>query len=406
MIGISEILLGFALAGAAAATAAWRRSRAAARRHAARARRRGDELQAIMTSLSSGLLMVDHAGRVRLVSQAGCRILFCERADLVDVPLIEAFDSGWDDFVFHVQRVLARGEGVERTELVIHRPDGVDVPVGLSVDPLFGADGRLSGAVAIFQDLTEVTRMRDRVRDADRMAAVGELAASIAHEIRNPLGSIRGSAELLAADLELAGSERRLLDLILRESERVNRLISDFLVFARQRESHPTLVHLEPVLQDVAHQVAVHRGDAAGPPVKVSCDPEDLILNADQEHLRQVLLNLGLNALQIGGPGVAIELAAVLNEDETCSITVRDDGPGIAPEVRDSLFQPFVTSRPGGTGLGLATARRIALAHGGTLGGGDRPGGGAEFELRLPLLAPQPRRTPAAKTPEPVGAPA
>lgn len=386
---VTAILLGAAGAAAAACALAWRRAAARAARAARLARRRGDELQAIMSHLSSGLMLVDRAGRVRAVSQAGCRILFCERADVLDTPLTEAFDSGWDGFVFHVQRVLSRGEPVERIEIVIHRPDDVHVPVGLSVSPLFDAQGQVNGAVAVFQDLTEVTRMRSRVREADRMVAVGELAASIAHEIRNPLGSIRGSAEILNTDLELGGSERRLLDLILRESERVNRLISDFLVFARQRETHHALVHLEPLLQDVAHQVAAHRGDGGGRPLQVSCDPEDLILSADQAQLRQVLLNLALNAVQMGGPDVAVEIAAELQDDETCTIAVRDDGPGIAPEVRETLFQPFVTTRPGGTGLGLATAQRLALAHGGLLSASDRPGGGAEFVLRLPLLAPR-----------------
>jgi len=385
-----SILLGLAGIAAAAAVRAWRRSAASAAANERLARQRGSDLQTILTNLSSGLLLVDHTGRVRTVSQAGCRILFCESADVIDVPLTEAFDEGWDAFVFHVQRVLSRGEGVERTEIVIHRPDGVDVPVGLSANPLFDAAGRITGAVAVFQDLTEVSRMRARMRQADRMVAVGELAASIAHEIRNPLGSIRGSAEILSADLEPDATGRRLLDLILRESERVNRLISDFLVFARQRESHPTLVHLEPLLQEVAHQAETHRGAPGGAPVDVLCDPEDLILTADQEQIRQVLLNLVLNALQMGGPQVRVEVAAALNDDETCSIVVRDDGPGIAPEVRDTLFQPFVTTRPGGTGLGLATAQRLALAHGGVLAAADRPGGGAEFELRLPLLAPRP----------------
>ncbi len=373
---------------AAAAVAAWRLER---RRRVdlqeSEAELQGD-LQAILTSLSSGLLMVDPTGRIKTVSRAACRILFCERQDVLGHELAVAFDEGWDEFSMCILQALAREDSVERREITLHRPDGVIVPVGITVNPLYGARGVLTGAVAIFQDLTDVTRMRERVREADRLAAVGKLSASIAHEIRNPLGSIRGSAEMLAAELELEGTEKRLMDLILRESDRVNTLISDFLAYARLRDCEPELVFIQELLDDIALQVTMHEGVAKDQVLMlVHCDPSDLILMIDEEQIRQVLLNLCLNAVQMSDGPVRIWLEATLDDDLShCRILVRDNGPGIPEQVLGELFQPFVTTRRGGTGLGLATAQRIVYAHDGTIEGHNRHEGGAEFIVTIPLV--------------------
>jgi len=347
------------------------------------------DLQAILTSLSSGLLMADPTGRVKTVSRAACRILFCEHQDVLGQELAVAFDEGWDEFSLCILQALSREDSFERREVAIYRPDGVTVPIGITVNPLYGARGALTGAVAIFQDLTEVTRMRERVREADRLAAVGELSASIAHEIRNPLGSIRGSAEMLSADLKLDGTEQRLMDLILRESNRVNTLISDFLSYARQRESQPELVLVSELFEDIALQVKMH--ESVGPDqllLMTHCEPSDLVLMIDEVQMHQVLLNLCLNAVQVSDGPVKVWLEATLDDDlNHCLIRVRDDGPGIPEELMDDLFQPFVTSRQGGTGLGLATAQRIVYSHGGTIMGQNRAGGGAEFVVTIPLVS-------------------
>jgi PAS domain S-box-containing protein len=373
---------------AAAAVAAWRLERHRRVNLLEREAELQGDLQAILTSLSSGLLMVDPTGRIKTVSRAACRILFCERQDVLGQELAIAFDEGWDEFSMCILQALAREDSVERREITLHRPDGISVPVGITVNPLYGARGVLTGAVAIFQDLTEVTRMRERVRKADRLAAVGELSASIAHEIRNPLGSIRGSAEMLAGELNLAGTEKRLMDLILRESDRVNTLISDFLGYARLRDCEAKLVLVNELLDDIALQMSMHEGVAKDQVcIMVHCDPSDLVLMIDEEQIRQVLLNLCLNAVQMSDGPVRIWLEATLDNDlSNCQILVRDNGPGIPDQILGDLFQPFVTTRKGGTGLGLATAQRIIHAHEGSIEGHNRHEGGAEFVLTIPLI--------------------
>lgn len=357
------------------------------------------DLRAILTSLSSGLLMVDPSGRIKTISNAACRILSCERSGILGQELAVAFDEGLDEFSMCILQALAREDSVERREVTVLFPDGVRMPVGVTVNPLYGARGVLTGAVAIFQDLTEVTRMRERVRNADRLAAVGELSASIAHEIRNPLGSIRGSAELLASELQLEGTEQRLMDLILRESDRVNTLITDFLNYARQRDAQPTLVNVGKLLEDLELQMSLHPVAGADEiRIMTSCDPQALVLMMDEEQIRQVLLNLCLNAAQVGEGRVTIWMSAFLDQDlQHGLILVRDDGPGIPVDIIEDLFRPFVSSRRDGTGLGLATAQRILLAHGGTIEARNLAEGGAEFTLRIPLLShPRTPTTPRA----------
>lgn len=370
-----------------AVVVAWRRSHDRAALQAVTADALRADLKAILSSLSSGLLLVDEKGVVRTASRSAARILFRERDEILGRDVNEAFDEGWHAFKRCLMQALVREETVEREEIVIHRPDGVSVPIGVTVNPVYGAHGELTGAAAVFQDLSDVVRMRDRMREADRLAAVGELAASIAHEIRNPLGSIRGSAEILGAELDVDGAEARLLDLILKESGRVNHLIEDFLGFARLRPSHPELVVLSEVLAEVTAQADVDPSVPDDVAVTSRVAPDDLVLMVDQEQFRQVLLNLVQNAAAFLGDGGRIHLEAGLDPDcSVCLVSVRDTGPGLPSELADRIFQPFVTTRKEGTGLGLATVRRIIHAHGGAIDAADHPDGGAIFTIQLPLV--------------------
>jgi len=240
--------------------------------------------------------------------------------------------------------------------------------------------------VAIFTDLTEVMRMREHLRKADRLAGVGELAASIAHEIRNPLGSIRGSVEILASELTLAGQQAQLLELILKESARVNTIINDFLRFARLRPPARHTVNCAEFLDEVALQISQdvrsHEGD-----VDLICDvvPNCLEVNIDPEQTVQLLLNLGLNACEAMDYDGILRIGAVAPGDgDWCEFRIADSGPGIDQEICDRMFDPFVTTKKEGTGLGLPMVARIAHAHGGTVEAENGADGGAVFTVRLP----------------------
>lgn len=372
--------------------AGWRRERCARCRLSADEESLSSNLKAILSSLSSGLLLLDARGVIRTVSRSACRILGSEAGSLVGRDANEALDEGWHEFTRCLIQALVREESAEREEVRVQLRDGRTMPVGITVNPIYDRVGRLDGAVAVFQDLTQVMHMRERMRESDRLAAVGELAASIAHEIRNPLGSIRGSAELLVAELDLEGTEQRLLELILKESGRVNGLITDFLSYARLRPAVPQLVDIHSFFDDIALQVSVQgQGDGEAVDITTVVEPVDLVLMFDEEQIRQVLLNLVINAkAAIGGQG-AVTIAAGLNlEAGRCIMTVTDTGPGIAPSLLTEIFKPFVTTRKQGTGLGLATVQRIMHAHGGSVTAANLPEGGAVFTLSLPLVHTDP----------------
>jgi len=264
------------------------------------------------------------------------------------------------------------------------------MPLGLAVNHVVGTDGRRGGAIAIFTDLTREKELSARVRDADRLAAIGELAASIAHEIRNPLASIRGSVEILAGDLELDGYRAQLLDLVLKESARVNTIINDFLAYSRMRPATRRRFPAHEFRDEITLQIRQHIAAKDGR-VGVTCDvyPENLVVVADQGQLTQMALNLAINACEAMHYRGQLKIALNLRDGgETCELIVADTGPGIDPEIRDQLFSPFKTTKEGGTGLGLSIVARIAAAHGGSVRAGEAPGGGAVFRVRWPVEQP------------------
>ena len=384
---MSWALSGLLLIACAVLLRRLRRARADSRAAAACECSLRTDLRNVLSNLGSGLVITDRHGVIQRVNPAAARILGVREEALVGQVVADAFDEGRREFARAVVQVLSGGEAVARREILLTLPGGRQLPAGISVHPVRDETGRPAGAVAIFQDLSEVNAMRERMRENDRLAAIGELSASIAHEIRNPLGSIRGSAELLAAELAVGGQEQRLLALILKESERVNRIVSDFLAYARLRPAVRQLSELKPFLEDVAFQVRMHQQGREGLRIVTAIEPDDLLVLMDPEQMQQVLLNLSLNACEAMDGRGTLTLSATLDEGNTvCRLIVADTGPGIAPEVGETLFRPFVTTKSGGTGLGLPVVQRIVRAHGGEVRAGAAPDGGAEFRIELPLV--------------------
>jgi two-component system sensor histidine kinase PilS (NtrC family) len=269
------------------------------------------------------------------------------------------------------------------------RRDTSVVPIGVSISQQFDDQGVRSGIVAVFTDLTSVLRMRDRMRASDRLAAVGELSAGIAHEIRNPLASIRGSVEMLAAELQVDGENRRLMELILRESERLNRIIEDFLAYARLRPQAVRNCHLGPLLDDLCTMMRQRDDLGESISIELSAPQGDLIVEVDQEQMTQVFLNLALNALQaMQGSGQLTITTSVHPKEDPPEVVIRfmDEGPGIDDEALPHLFDPFFTTKTGGTGLGLSMANRIVHNHLGRIEPRNLDGGGAEFAVHLPMV--------------------
>ncbi|MFO7608738.1 MAG: ATP-binding protein [Candidatus Krumholzibacteriia bacterium] len=357
----------------------------------AAARATAGEVRTLLDNIRSGVVIVDRHGTVSRANPTCCRTLDLAEAEIVgrDVRVVTA--GGLEPLADALLQVVRGGEPLSRAEIVVRRR-GREMPLGLAVNHVTGPAGRRDGAIAIFTDLTREKELSARVRDADRLAAVGELAASIAHEIRNPLASIRGSVEILAGELELAGYQAQLLDLVLKESARVNTIINDFLAYSRMRPAAKRSFAAHEFRDEITLQIRQHIAAKDGR-VGVTCDvyPENLLVVADQGQLTQMALNLAINACEAMHYRGQLKIALNLRDGgETCELIVADTGPGIDPEIREDLFSPFKTTKEGGTGLGLSIVARIAAAHGGSVRAGDAPGGGAVFRVRWPVVAPDP----------------
>ena len=279
---------------------------------------------------------------------------------------------------------------------------GEDLHLGIATYILKNAGGGPSGHVMIFQDVTDVVEMEAELRRSERLAAVGELSASIAHEIRNPLAAISGSVQMLEREADALGGAveaKRLMGIVLRETDRLNHLITDFLQYAR-----PGPLHIEPVsLETVVGEVLEVFESIVPENVRVVLNvPRALAVRADAAQLRQLLWNLTLNACQAMPEGgtLCMEARAVaeptpqearsarrneLEEKKTwVEITVRDQGTGIPPESLEHVFDPFFTTKPEGSGLGLATVHRIVEEHGGSIRLESLVDRGTEIRIWLP----------------------
>lgn len=338
--------------------------------------------QRTVDSLMSGLLTTDPEGRITSFNPEAERI--------TGLPVDRAFGREIDEVLPGIREVLAPSEETHRertrARLSFRTPGGDERYLGVGAYTLRDADGQASGRVVIFQDVTDVVRMEQELRRSERLAAVGQLSASIAHEVRNPLASISGSIQMMrerAAGLGGEdGPEARLMDIVIREVDRLNHLIGDFLHFAR-----PGPLHVAPVLVCRVVDEVIEMFEAVRPArleVRREVDP-GLMASADAEQLRQVLWNLVLNASQAMPEGGQLCLAATRLSGEStqgehsggrmggeekalwAEIAVMDQGIGIPEDALEHVFDPFFTTKKEGSGLGLATVHRIVEDHGGTI---------------------------------------
>ena len=328
-------------------------------------------------SLKSGLLTTDLEGRVTSFNQEAMRITGLARA--------EALGRNLDAVLPGVRELRASVHSAEpstRARMAYSGPGGTSLHLGVGAYALRDASGAAEGEVVIFQDVTEVVAMERELRRSERLAAIGELSASIAHEIRNPLAAISGSIQVMAANRPTQAAEsQRLMEIVVREVDRLDRLISDFLSFARPGEPRIELVPLAELVTEVLAMFETSR------PERVAVERElqpGLGVHADPGQLRQVLWNLLVNAAQAMPEGGVVRIEARTSRgrapqegrspgrmDEQkpvwAEITVMDQGIGIAKELVDRVFDPFFTTKAGGTGLGLAIVHRVIAEHRGVV---------------------------------------
>ncbi len=339
----------------------------------------------VIDNVPSGLLTIDTRGKVNLVNDTACAILGVRREDAVGKPMAQVLAGidGWEN------REGREESRLPRSEIRFRRADGTEIFLGFSTSPLKDAEGRAIGRVVIFQDLTPIRQMEERVRIADRLAGVGELAAGLAHEIRNPLASIAGSSQMLRESAASSGESATLLDIIVRESRRLNGLISDFLAYTGPSQRETMRLDVSALLRDVAE--AVRAGEAREKGVAVVLAPLDaLLVEGDGEQLKQVMWNLVRNAVQAAPAGGKVSIdgfGQIRHGSRYVVAMVADNGAGIAPENLEKIFNPFFTTKEGGTGLGLSITQRIVHQHMGFIEVRPAPGKGCVFSVFLPAAA-------------------
>lgn len=295
----------------------------------------------IIDSVASGLMTLDELGRVLIANKQAERILG------LPVAKLRGRMAG------QVLPGIALGETAadSRLELAYTHPEGGARFLGYSVSPI-PLDARRVGSIVIFQDLTRMKQLESEVKRQEKLAALGSMAAGIAHEIRNPLGSISGSLQLLTQRGSLDDDERQLFGIALREIDRLNKLVSDFLQYARPQRRPAGPLAARPLVDEVLEGL---RNAASGAAFENRV-PEGVTLLADAHSFKQVILNLLLNAAQAGARHVIVSATAA---EGRVRVDVEDDGPGIAAEALPRLFEPFFTTRPDGVGLGLAIVYRL-----------------------------------------------
>jgi len=351
-----------------------------------------------VASLNSGLLTTDSEGRVRSLNPEAQRLSGHRLAEVLGRDM-EAVLPGVRE-ALRVGRETPNG-GRLRARMPLVLPDGRKRHLGLASSILRDGEGLASGWVVIFQDVTEVVAMEQELRRSERLAGVGQLAADIAHEIRNPLAAISGSVEMLEAGLGEADRDaepRRLMGIVLREIDRLNHLITEFLQFARPAPAKPVPVDLGSVVEDLVGMFEVTRPEGVEIQVDVATQ---LTALADPTQVRQILWNLILNAVQAMPDGGCIRISIAEAGEESqegapegrnepkggagfVEVAVADTGVGIAPEVLERIFDPFFTTRADGSGLGLATVHRIVEANGGNLRVESSVGEGTVLRVRFP----------------------
>jgi two-component system sensor histidine kinase PilS (NtrC family) len=336
----------------------------------------------IVRCLSSGLITTDTRGRTLTINEVACDILGVT-AERASTAHIEDLMPG----LGALSRDIGPTDSLRRGELNLTRPGDRDLVLGISISPLFNHRDQLLGRVINFQDLSELRAMERHYKQAERLAAVGSLAAGIAHEIRNPLASISGSIELLRCTPAESEEGRALMGIVTREIDRLNNLIRDLLDYTNPRP--PELLELD-LGELVSETTRVFQQDRELGDTQVALvierDPAGTVprVIGDPEKLRQVLWNLLRNAAQAAQEGGGHIELRLRHGGDVIELSVADDGPGIPPEHLERIFDPFFTTKRGGTGLGLATVHSIVNDHRGVIDVRSQPGSGAVFTVLLP----------------------
>jgi two-component system sensor histidine kinase PilS (NtrC family) len=327
----------------------------------------------IVQAINSGLMTTGLDGHITLANLAAQRLLERSEGELKGQSINKLF----------LDPLPQVGDESAHGEVRFTAPNMYRKTFRVVVTPLTLSEGGMVGYVYTLDDLTELRRLEREVRMQDRLAAVGRLAAAIAHEIRNPLTSIAGSVSMLSEVPNLGDEHRHLLEIVTRESDRLNSIITDFLAYSRGRQYQFNKVDLVPLLNDTL-TLLEHRLRAEDSGIQIVKDYRNSVAHvlADGDRLKQVFWNFCENAVRAMRKGGKLTVTLQALGDEW-QVEFGDTGPGMTPQVSEKIFEPFQSNFEGGTGLGLAIVYQIVQAHEGTVWARSKPGEGSVFVLRL-----------------------
>jgi two-component system sensor histidine kinase PilS (NtrC family) len=338
----------------------------------------------VIDSLLSGLVTTDADGRVLTFNRGAASITGLRAGDAIGRDVGEVLQLRGP-----VRAAVASLEPARsaRADVEYRRLDGRAIEIGLTATTLTFPNG-LTGYLVTFQDVTDMKRLERNARLQQRLAAVGEMAAGIAHEIRNPLASMSGSIQVLRQELSLSDEQAQLMDIVLRESDRLNDTIRSFLAYARPQRFAVSRLDLRSVVQDAALLLRNSAEVRDGHVVDVRVPEGPVWYDADENQIKQIVWNLATNGLKAmaGGGRLLLEVSAEAGDDDVV-LAVHDAGCGIPADEVDSIFQPFRSSFDKGTGLGLAIVHRIVTDYSGVIQVSSTIGVGTTVRVRLPLHA-------------------
>lgn len=336
----------------------------------------------IVASIRSGVVTTDLQGRIYTFNAAAEEITGYNERDVRGEDA-SIFFGNLDEHTRASLNASGLGQTSPRLEADCLTAEGLRLRLGFSISPLFSETGETTGSVIAFQDLTHIRALEETSRRQDQLAALGRMAASIAHEIRNPLAAMRGSIQMLRHEMKSEPSQDELMDIILRESDRLNRIITDFLNYARPRSISHSRVEVGDLLRQTFTLLRYSPEINERQLIEEDIPSGTFLADADPEQLQQVFWNLARNALQAMPEGGTLRAELGENSNNRVRITFSDTGCGMTPAQVERLFEPF-SSTTGGTGLGLSIVYQIIREHGGTINVSSREGRGTTITIELP----------------------
>jgi two-component system nitrogen regulation sensor histidine kinase GlnL len=354
----------------------------------------------VLDNIDEGIIALDADGRIALFNPAAQMFTGISEKQALHRPIEELF-TGQEELLHLARTGLQSGRSIaDHREFLLPRPATAPLPVSLAVSPIYRNSGEQDGVVLILHDLSRVKELEKALRRRDRLSMLGVLAAGLAHEIKNPLGGIKGAAQLLDRELTEDSGLKEFTSLMIRETERVNGIIEELMDLARPRPARMEEVQIARILSDVVFfQREAFRDKGIG--FQLDLDPSIPPIPGDPNHLTQLFVNLVKNAAEAVEKNGSVEVICRISHDFNFSkagslpapvivVEVKDNGPGMPAEEVDRIFTPFYSTKAKGSGLGLAICQKIAEEHSALLNVASQPGQGTLFSVSIPFLRSMP----------------